>query len=413
MVRCSAGYAKLKHLRLLLIVPIAITSLLAGSVLTGNINAGKTATYYACADSATGTLRRVQPEEPCAEGEERLVWSDGQPQSTPVPMKTTSECEASIDYDPARIPASILRGPKRDLATCNLRVYDFSNADLSNADLRRAIFWGTTLAGANLAGADLTGADLRDTNLSGANLKNANLRDANLQGANLKNANLEGANVAGAKMPDGSINPGAEASKSPDSGSVDCNARGPLVDLRGCDFSGIDLSGADLRGADLRGAVFRNAILVGVDFSATSECDLTFRNNCAAQLQHADFSGANLSQANFSNTFLAVEQPGDVGKGPALFIGATLESTIFVQAYFGDADFSNASLSNVDFRQAYFDAAKFFEAKIVASDFSNAIFMGTSFLGADIADIDTMFDCGEGQYCDRVVLPSGELISNP
>ena len=63
----------MKSLRLLLIVPIASASLLAGSVLTGNTNAGKTATYYACADSDTGTLRLVQPEEPCAEGEERLV----------------------------------------------------------------------------------------------------------------------------------------------------------------------------------------------------------------------------------------------------------------------------------------------------------------------------------------------------
>jgi len=413
VVSRGARYAKLKHLRLLLIVPIAIASLLAGSVLTGNTNAGKTATYYACADSDTGTLRRVQPEEPCAEGEERLVWSDGLPQSTPVPMKTTSECEASISYDPDRVPASILRGPNRDLATCNLRVYDFSNADLSNADLRRAIFWGTTLAGANLAGADLTGADLRDTDLSGANLKNANLRDANLQGAKLKNANLEGANVAGAKMPDGSINPGAEASENPDSGAIDCNAIGPLADLRGCDFSGLDLSGADLRGADLRGAVFRNAILVGADFSAT-ECDLAKgRNGCAAMLQHTDFSGANLTQANLSNTDLTVDQPDDVGEGPALFIGAVLESTIFFQAIVGDADFSQATLTNVDFRQAYFDAAKFFEARIVTSDFTNAQFFGTSFLGADIADIDTMFDCGEGQTCDQVVLPSGELISNP
>jgi uncharacterized protein YjbI with pentapeptide repeats len=156
--------------------------------------------------------------------------------------------------------------------------------------------------------------------------------------------------------------------------------------------------------------VFRNAILVGVDFSATGECDLAFRSNCAAQLQHADFSGANLSQANFSNTFLAVEQQGDVGKGPALFIGAILESTIFFQAYISDADFSQATLTNVDFRQAYFDAATFFEARIVTSDFSNAIFMGTSFLGAEM---DLVLVCGEGHYCDRVVLPGGELISNP
>jgi uncharacterized protein YjbI with pentapeptide repeats len=211
-------------------------------------------------------------------------------------------------------------------------------------------------------------------------------------------------------MPDGSINPGAEASENPESGEIDCNARGPLVDLRGCDFSGLDLSGADLRGADLRGAVFRNAILVGVDFSATSDCDMAIRNSCAAQLQHVDFSGANLSQANFTSTDLYAEQPGDVGKGPALFIGTVLESAIFFQASIGEADFSNANLTNVDFREAFFGGARFFESRIVSSDFTGASMYGTSFLGADM---DTVLDCGNAQTCDQVVLPGGELISNP
>lgn len=362
----------MKNLRLLLIVPIAITSLLVGSVLTGNINAGRTATYYACADAASGALRRVQPEVPCAEGEERLVWSDGQPQTTPVPMKTTSECEANINYEPLRVPASILRGKNRDLATCNLRVYDFSFADLSNSDLRRANFLGTTLEGANLTGADLTGADLQQTNLSGANLKNANLREANLKGANIKNASLIGANLAGTTMPDGSINPGAGASQNPESGTDKCSERGPLVDLRGCDFSGADLSGADLRGANLIGVNFESANLEGADFSSPladlSDPALCGPNYALGGLCGALFSGANLRNANLAKANL--NQVYFAGDAVGLE-GANLDG-----ANFDGATMHYAAISNSSAKGAFFTNVSAVELSIVFSDLDGADFRG-------------------------------------
>jgi len=77
----------MRLMRIGIIAVVVVTAALAGGVMMGTADAGKTATYYACADGATGALRRVPPEEPCADGEERLVWSDGQPEPTPPPSK--------------------------------------------------------------------------------------------------------------------------------------------------------------------------------------------------------------------------------------------------------------------------------------------------------------------------------------
>jgi len=78
----------MRFMRIGIIAIVVVTAALAGGVMMGTADAGKTATYYACADGTTGALRRVPPEEPCADGEERLVWSDGQPEPTPPPGGT-------------------------------------------------------------------------------------------------------------------------------------------------------------------------------------------------------------------------------------------------------------------------------------------------------------------------------------
>ena len=75
----------MKFVRMVIIATAVLTAGLAGAVMMGTADAGKTATYYACADATTGALRRVPAEERCADGEERLVWSDGQPEPTPAP----------------------------------------------------------------------------------------------------------------------------------------------------------------------------------------------------------------------------------------------------------------------------------------------------------------------------------------
>jgi uncharacterized membrane protein YkoI len=65
-----------------------------------------------------------------------------------------------------------------------------------------------------------------------------------------------------------------------------CTARGPNVDLRGCNFSGANFSGANFRGANFSGA------------------NLSGTNFIGANLSGAYFIGANLSNADFTNANL-------------------------------------------------------------------------------------------------------------
>jgi hypothetical protein len=85
----------MKITRVLLVGVVAVAAALAGAVMLGSTTAGVKSTYYACADATTGALRRVPAEERCAEGEERLVWSDGQSEPTPAPPTTACVLEAS------------------------------------------------------------------------------------------------------------------------------------------------------------------------------------------------------------------------------------------------------------------------------------------------------------------------------
>jgi uncharacterized protein YjbI with pentapeptide repeats len=64
--------------------------------------------------------------------------------------------------------------------------------------------------------------------------------------------------------------------------AVSCTARGPNVDLNGCDFSGANFRGVDLSGANLSGADFSGADLSGANLSG-------------ANLINTDFTNANLS----------------------------------------------------------------------------------------------------------------------
>jgi len=101
-----------KVLRVGAIAVAVLVAALAGSVMLGGANAGVPATYYACADTETGVLRRVDPEVRCAEGEERLVWSDGQPEPTPPPPSHSCSFSDTLEwggtYADGKLPINIL-----------------------------------------------------------------------------------------------------------------------------------------------------------------------------------------------------------------------------------------------------------------------------------------------------------------
>ena len=85
----------MKLFRSIFVAIVAVAAALSGAVFFGNATAGVKATYYACADADNGALRRVSAEESCLDGEERLVWSDGQPEPTPAPPSKVCSFEVS------------------------------------------------------------------------------------------------------------------------------------------------------------------------------------------------------------------------------------------------------------------------------------------------------------------------------
>lgn len=162
--------------------------------------------------------------------------------------------------------------------------------------------------GETLIGRDFAGADLSGVNLSGVDFSEVMLDGANLEGACLRGAMLKGAVFLGAN-------------------------------LCGADLSEADISEANLCEANLASALLKNANLV----KATM---------LSAKMDHADFTGANLSQciAIKSNINNCCFDKTIVNQ--SYFINAQGKGSSWRNAKLGMALFSNAELTNADFTGA-------------------------------------------------------------
>jgi uncharacterized protein YjbI with pentapeptide repeats len=178
----------------------------------------------------------------------------------------------------------------RSLAELDLSHLDLSGANLAKADLRRTKLVGTNLTGANLAGAALNLAWVMNANFTRADLSGAVL-DTLVASTGMEPRREEAASFAGANLSGAHILSrfayddlrGANLSHA--MGAADI--RNQSMGLIHADFSGADLSGANFADAALAYATFRFTKLVGANFSG-------------AKLPKVDFSGADLSQANFT-----------------------------------------------------------------------------------------------------------------
>jgi uncharacterized protein YjbI with pentapeptide repeats len=185
------------------------------------------------------------------------------------------------------------------------------------------------LSGLNLADLDLHGADLSYCNLFGADLSAANLQGANLSYATLDRATLIKADFSNAILENASI-------------------RRPNV------FSDMNLHPGDL-------PLFRYAILA--------------RSRVTARLDGADFTGANLANANF-----VVWEERNLGGPPVGGLqrcnftsarmtdinvrGLSLSRSVLRDADLSGADLRDADLSHVDFEGATLTRARFDGAKL-------------------------------------------------
>ena len=152
------------------------------------------------------------------------------------------------------------------------------------------------------------------------------------------------------------------------------------MDLRGIDFTGRNLSQANFKGADLEGATFIDTVLVSTNFEG-------------ANLKNADFSCANAWSASFNET--------------------NCKDTVFLSANLTEASFEGADLDGASFAQANLTEANLQDTNIVTTEFDNTVGVYPvcpeegEFTGWTIGEDE---DCNE--YLVKIILPWFALRSS-
>lgn len=165
------------------------------------------------------------------------------------------------------------------------------------------------------------------------------------------------------------------------------------------DLSGLDLTYLDLSMLDFKGANLSDADLYGTDFTAAnlSHADLSYTRLDRAVLIRANFSGANLAGATILRPTVFSDMRFNQTEAPS-FRGAMMQR-VRVQARIDGADFTDANLTEADFSPFEDRAgegtittvprneltnARFVNAKLVKANLSRAIMRFADLRGADL-----------------------------
>ncbi len=137
----------------------------------------------------------------------------------------------------------------------------------------------------------------------------------------------------------------------------------------------------NLDGADLSGANLSNAYLSGADLSLANLSD--------AYLRDADLSGADLSLANLSDAYLSFAYLSGAKLSDAYLSGADLSLADLRNANLSNAalfwaDLSSAKLSDADLSNAYLSGANLSWAKLSKADLSKADLSKANLIGANL-----------------------------
>lgn len=220
---------------------------------------------------------------------------------------------------------------------------DFSGLDLSYLDLAGLDFKAADFADADLYGTDFTGADLTNSNLSHTRLDRSVLIRADLSGAK-----LEGASI-----------------------------------LRPTIFSDLAFNQAEapsFRGADLR------------------------RVRIQARIDGADFSHADLTEANFS-PYENRSGEGTITTVPrnelsnARFVGARMVKVNLWRAVMNFADFTGADLTGAKLREVELIGANLEGANLTGADITGANFASARIKG--VKGLDTAIGLEAALNLDR------------
>lgn len=165
------------------------------------------------------------------------------------------------------------------------------------------------------------------------------------------------------------------------------------------DFSGHDLTYLDLSLLDFKGANLSDADLYGTDFTGAklANADLSHTRLDRAVLIRADFSGAKLEDATILRPTIFTDMSFDQNDAPT-FRGAMMQR-VRVQARMDGADFSDADLTQADFspyetrsgegtittvpRNEMMNA-KFVNARMAKANFALAVMRFADLRGADL-----------------------------
>ena len=276
------------------------------------------------------------------------------------------------------------------LAGVSLSNVDFSISNLTNADLNTAFLSSVNFTGTNLHQADLTNVFLQDATLVNADLSQADLRNVMLNRVDLTDANLTGALIQGVTGYTG---------MSLTQTQLFSTASYQAHDLHGtflaeCNFAGSDFSNQNLAGgaigdSNLNGASFHQAnltgtalgyspylgslpsTLVGADFS---NANLTQANLVGSDLSGANFTGAQIHDANFSK----FRDTGIGGITPAQLVStASYQANDLGQIALAGNNLAGADLSGLKLVQVDFSGAT-----LTGANFTGAIIRGSYFNGA-------------------------------
>ena len=187
--------------------------------------------------------------------------------------------------------------------------------------------------------------------------------------------------------------------------------RPDIIQLSYSDFTGVDLTDANFSGVNLIGAIFEDdCILNGINFSKAKMLDVSF----AGVLKHCDFTGADLRCADFfavieDSIFDRAQMIGCKFEGrirKSTFISCNLRGADFYEGDFINVDCSNAFLNGVDTNRCYI---------------ANVNFTNTCLKGADgdlikfIEKVVAQGQLDDGRInnviFDNTIMPNGSILT--
>lgn len=148
----------------------------------------------------------------------------------------------------------------------------------------------------------------------------------------------------------------------------------------------VNLNGAELEEANFEGANLRDAKLIGTDLYGANLNDANLQsahmvgaNLKKTRLLKADFTGAQINEVDFSDAS-AVHATFSKARGREVrFVGTKLNNAQFEETNFADSDFSNAVAFNANFAGSSLVSVRFSAAFLVEADFSDCRIDGETF----------------------------------